>query len=185
LLALQVPPQAVESDDGFDLLAPHVSQAADVYDGLDLLAPQVPHAVDSDDGLDLVALHVPRRVGADDALGLFAPRDPNAVDSDAGADLLLERAAEASRARFERRSSLLTLHMRGVKKALSKKSAVEVAPHVLQRIRVHNSVHAVRPLDIIEVTEKSQEGSREREIPMLAPCRDSSSLLWQKNPNHN
>ena len=83
----------------------------------------------------------------------------HASNEDDGTDALLDvlRHSSALSACFVRRSSLLTRHMRGVKRAWGKAKGLSLAPHVLDRIRKHNRDHAVRPCDVIDVTEKKRK----------------------------
>lgn len=94
---------------------------------------------------------------ANEVLALLRPHRPAVGgddDPDDGVHFLLEQAAKARRPHFKRRSSLLTYHMRTVKRALKRRRTGQVAPHVLHHIRMHNAVHAVRTSDFIDVNEK-------------------------------
>ena len=90
-------------------------------------------------------------VGVTAAMSVVAAAEASASDDDSDDDgLQLVRRAHASR--FQQRSALLCRHMRKVKQAYGKKKSEKssmLTPHVLNQVRHHNSVFAVRPADVI------------------------------------
>ena len=99
---------------------------------------------------DDVAMDVLLGAAAVAAAGQEADDDSDEV----GMAALLKHARVAREERFVRRSGLLCKHMRAVKRARGRADAVQVAHHVAAKIAKHNSAHAIRREDIIDVHER-------------------------------